>query len=204
MALTEADMLGLLRGPTTDRALGTILVTIAGSPQPSAVIRYYMVSYPRNGRDSFKVSSDQGTLGPGAVAFDAHSIQMVPHANLPPLNQINGYLLDNTGPDLMVTGMLNGCSFVMKANAQRTTVRCAHLQPSAAPGGGELLNTQCINSAAFAGDAGPVVVFGRNNYPVTAGGRSCTVVGVRRLGVWALYAQQFDAFFNVLGATQIL
>jgi hypothetical protein len=204
VALTEADMLGLLRGPTTDRALGTILITIAGSPQPSAVIRYYIVSYPRNGRHSFKVSSEQGTLGADALAIDAHSIQMVPHANFPPLNQINGYLLDNTGPDLMVTGMLNGCSFIMKADAQRTSVRCAHLQPIPGAGGGELLNTQCINTAAFAGDAGPVVVFGRNNYPVTTGGRSCTVLGVRRRGVWSIYAQQFDAFFNIVSATQIL
>jgi hypothetical protein len=206
MPLNEAQILGLVRGPTTEQVLEQISITVAGYPGASVVHTYFAAHFPRNGKDGMKVSSNALALGPGAAPVQAHSIQMVAHANTPPLNQIPGYLLDGNGPDLMLTGMLNGCSFIMKANANRSTVRCAHLQPVPGVGHGAALNVRCINNAAFLGDAGPVTVFGRNNYAdVGASPRSCTVLGVRRAGAWEIYAQIFNsATFEVVSATRIL
>src|SRR6266481_5689840 len=99
--MNENDFLGLLRGPTTDSVLLTVLVTIAGSPQLSGVLAYDVKSdLPRNGKECFKIAR---ALGPGSVQFNAHSIQMIDNANIGPLNQLAGYVLDNNGPDLMVT-----------------------------------------------------------------------------------------------------
>jgi hypothetical protein len=206
MPLSAAQILGLVSGPTTEQVLQSILITIAGHPGPSGVQNYHAEHYPRDGRDSLKISSNALALGPHAVLVPAHSVQMITHANTPPLGQIPGYLLDGNGPDLMLTGMLNGCSFVMKANANRTAVRCAHLQPQLGAGQGSALNVHCINGAAFVGDAGPVLVYGRNSYPDGAGlSRSSTVLGVRRAGAWEIYAQIFDAAaFTVVSATRIL
>jgi len=206
MPLNEAQILGLVRGPTTEQVLQNISITIAGYPLASMVWTYHAAHFPRNGRDGMKISSNAGVLGPGATQVQAHSVQMVGHANTPPLNQIPGYLLDHTGPDLMLTGMLNGCSFIMKANANRTAVRVAHLQPQPGVGQGSALNVNCINSAAFVGDAGPVVVFGRNSYPdAGTAPRSATVLGLRHSGAWEIYAQIFDsATFAVVSATRIL
>jgi hypothetical protein len=202
--MNEAQMLGLLRGPTTEEVLKNILITIAGSTTRSGVVPYYMVSFPRNGKESFKIGSNAAAIGAGAQTVNANSIYMVPHADMPPLNQIDGYLLDQNGPDLMLTGMLSGCSFIMKPNADRSTIRCAHLQPPSGAGQGEALNTRCINTAGFKQDPGPVIVFGRTNYPDTQGGRSATVLGVRRGAVWQIFAQQFNANFDILTADQIL
>ena len=48
--MTEIQFLSFLKGPTTERVLEEILVTIAGSPAPSGVIPYYMkADPPRNG-----------------------------------------------------------------------------------------------------------------------------------------------------------
>jgi hypothetical protein len=203
--MTEPQFLSFLKGPTTDRVLDQALITIAGSPQPSGVLPYYMkADLPRNGKEFFRTSCNPVTVGAGSHTFNAHSIQMVPHANVPALNQVAGYVLDNNGPDLMVTGMLNGCSFIMKANAGRTAVRCAHLQPP--PGKGVELNVNCVNTAAFLTDAGPVRVFGRLKYQDSPGHpRSCTVLGVRRgSGAWEIYAQIFDGNFKIVAVDKLL
>jgi hypothetical protein len=203
--MTPQDALGFLRGPTTERFLAEYLVTINGKPgPPSAVIPYYIWPEPRGGKDGFKVAFSQNLAGPGHVQFPAHSIYMV-EGNTPyNVVALDGYVLDGNGPDIMVTGMLNGCSFLMKANADKTQVRCAHLRPAAGANGGEMLNVRMVNNAQFHGDAGALAVYGRNNYPNTLSGRSSTVIGVRKGGVWGIYQQQFDGNWKVLVASQIL
>ena len=204
MPLNALQILGLLRGPTTEQVLQNHVVTIAGYPNGSEVRDYACERIERNGRDSLRVTFDPGVIGPDPQMVQAHSVCMVSSANMGPLNQIAGYLLDHTGPDLMFTGMLNGCSFVMKATPDRSRVRCAHLRPP--PGeAGSALHTACVNTGAFAGDAGAVTVFGRNSYlPPPGLARSATVLGVRRAGAWEIYAQIFDSFFNITGAARIL
>ena len=185
--MNETQMLDLLRGPTTERVLEAVLITIGGSVLPSGVVPYFVKKddLPIHGKESFRIADNAGIVGANAHQFNAHSIQMIRTANVPPLNQIVGYVLDHTGPNLMVTGMLTGCTFVMKANANRTAVRCAHLQP--AQNMGADLNIRCVNTAAFVGDAGPVRAFGRLKY---ADNTACTVIGVRRpAGAWDIYAQ---------------
>jgi len=181
------------------------LITIAGRQgPPSDVVSYWMWSEPRGDKEGFKVSSDQHAAGVGNVQFQAHSIYMVEH-NVP-MNvlALDGYLLDGTGPDIMVTGMMNGCSFLMKANINKTQVRCAHIRPPPGPTGAVDLNIRMMNNAQFHGDAGPLTVYGRMSYPSGNSGRSTTVIGVRKAGVWGIYQQQFDGRWNIVSATQIL
>ncbi|MEE4452309.1 hypothetical protein [Novosphingobium resinovorum] len=201
--MTPDQALGFLRGPTTVEFLQAYQIKIAGRPgPPSQVVTYYISSDVTSGTEIFQITHDEH-IYPGNFEFDAHSIYMVP-GNAPyNVVALDGYVLDQNGPDLMVTGMLNGCSFLMKANAARTQVRCAHLRP--APGeGGARLNVRMVNNAGFHGDPGPLLVYGRANYPDTQGGRSSTVIGVRKAGVWGIYQQQFDANGAVLAASRIL
>lgn len=197
------DALGFLQGPTTLEFLKTYLITIAGDPGGSRVQSYYI--YQEVGADRFKITFNQLAADPGAHQFSAHSILMV-ETSAPGfvLGQLNGYTLDGTGPGIMVTGMLNGCSFITKANGAKTSVACAHVRPAAGTLG-ETLNVNAINGAQFQGNAGNVTVYGRMNYPQTpTAPRSSTVLGVRKAGVWSIYQQQFDADFNIVSATQIL
>jgi len=196
--MNGADILGFLRGPTTLEFLQQYLVTIAGNPGVSQQYNYY--AYDDFGR--LKINANQHASPPNAHQFQAHSIQMV-ESNAPGfvMGQLNGYVLDGAGSDIMVTGMLNGCSFIVKANGN--DVRCAHVRPAQGTRG-EDLNTNAMNTSQFHGDPGNVSVYGRLNYPQTATeGRSSTVLGVRKAGVWRIYQQQFDANFNVVSASQI-
>lgn len=198
--MTPAQVLGFLRGPTTEEFLSHYMITVAGKPgPPSAIVTYYVWQHSPN---KFKVSHDPGVAGAGNVTFQAHSIYMV-ESNVPyNMGGLDGYVLGGGGADIMVTGMLNGCSFVMKSDAGRNNVRCAHLRPGAGANAGNDLNVRTMNNAQFHGDAGAVSVYGRLNYP----DRNSTVIGVRRGGVWSIYQQQYDglAANNIRAASQIL
>lgn len=90
--------------------------------------------------------------------------------------------------DIMVTGQLTGCSFlVQKVGA---SVLCAHIQPQGGMDGAKL-HTTLMNVAVFQGQptTSSPIVFGRNFYPT---GRA-TIIGVRRMGQWEIYAQIGDA-----------
>jgi hypothetical protein len=124
---------------------------------------------------------------PIRTAARGHSVQMVEYATLavPPGNgtvNLTGYTLGAAGPVLMVTGLLNGCTFCMlKQGAQ---VICAHIRPPGGANAGKDLHSRMMNRARMVGHRGsPLVCFGRNDYPGNA-----TVVGVRLHGEWKIFA----------------
>lgn len=120
--------------------------------------------------------------GIGGSVFNAHSIHMdTGSANM------NFYTLDGTGPAIMVTGQLSGCSFVMLP-AGAGQVNVAHVQPQGGQTGAALQGTlaSAMANAQVYGAAGT-----RGNYD--SADRVASVIGVRVGGQWRIYAQKQDA-----------
>ena len=124
------------------------------------------------------------------------------------INAMPYYALDATGDGLMVTGELSNCCFTWLA--QGADLWCIHVQPvgdKARLIGGptqimpnELQNDINATGRFAAAQAAALSTFGRNDYP---NGRA-SVIGVRRNGVWKLYAQTSDDSFKTLsGAYKI-
>ena len=195
---------------TPDYFLKNCFVKIAGSPAASGVMNYNLKYkgdiVPPAGiaaaPQSFKFDITTIMVNPGQI-IPTHSVQMVDYATLavPPGNgpiNLTGYTLGAGGPDLMVTGLLNGCTFCMlKMGAQ---VICAHVRPPAGANAGKDLHTRMMNRARMVGHLGsPLICFGRNDYPGNA-----TVVGVRLNGNWNIFAQLHNGYETFSGATQIL
>ena len=148
----------------------------------------------------FKIAA----FGNNGEPLKAYNVPMLPSTQFQGLGasgpnrvQIPGVMLGNDR-DVMVTGQLTGCSFLVQSTGG--SVLCAHIQPQGGLDGSKL-HTSLINSAQFQGQPATTrpIVFGRNFYPA---GRA-TVVGVRRLGRWEIYAQLGDAH-SVTGVHRIL
>ena len=109
--------------------------------------------------------------------FDAHWIDM--DAGLPG----TFHLLDATGPSLVVTPMLSGCSFVMTPGAGGA-VTVAHIQPTNEMKAPALANhlARTPNAQVYGGIDSP------GNYDPDD--RTAAIIGVRRNGRWAIYAQK--------------
>jgi hypothetical protein len=177
-------------------------VTITADPGVSGIYNYYLKNAgaaQRPGRvlrtlrmhatERFRIDR-QNT--PGSHPFQAYSIQMVP-SNAP--GAIVLYQLPAAaGPNIMVTGGLSGCSFLIN-DLGGGAVECAHLEPHGETG--VQLNNRLIGPPhAFD------VVYGRNSYGHTQNNvaglydRSVSVIGVRAGGAWRIYAQKYDPYTN--------
>lgn len=108
------------------------------------------------------------------------------------------YILDGNGDGLMVTGELSGCCFVWLQ--QGNALWCIHVQPVEGISGVEL-QSKLKATGRFQGQPDDALTtYGRDQYP---GGRA-SIVGVRRAGIWKLYAQHSnDGFGTITGAWQI-
>jgi hypothetical protein len=93
----------------------------------------------------------------------------------------------NAGPDIVVTTLLNGCSFVCEPDAN--DVLMAHVQPTGGITAGAL-ETGILNTGILVGGGGAVVqtVFGGARC-YTAMNDDVTIVGVRRAQQWQMFAQ---------------
>lgn len=125
--------------------------------------------------------------GFGEHTFQAHSIGMY----LSDQNDAEYYFLPSNGTDIMVTGALSGCSFVVQQGAAGAP-SCTHIKPTGGVSGSQLHTT--LDS-----DPNNSVVYGRNDYAhtTTTGAntspdRNVTIVGVRKPGGWEVYAQKRD------------
>ena len=116
-----------------------------------------------------------------AHTFSAHSVHMDVG-----INQMTTYTLDNTGPNIMVTGQLSGCAFVIQPNGNSLDV--SHVKPLAGNTGAALVITLKQNHPnAFV-------------YGATAGNgfydsldRVVSIIGMRSsAGAWSIYAQKHD------------
>lgn len=87
------------------------------------------------------------------------------------------YTLDLTGPAIMLTAKLTGCTFVARAGAGNT-IEVTHMQPHHETG--DALNRRMRGHGNKA--------YGRLKYDYNS--RSVNVIGVRRNGRWKIYAQK--------------
>lgn len=178
--------------------LGTHLLAMAGSPT-SQVLPYYFSHHQAPGGhtgmgESFMFSNIP--LAGGALAITGgdgklytkmmvHNVRMNPNTEDLDISAIPAYVLDGTGPDIMITGQLSACIFAIRQEPGRLLV--AHIQP----GGGRQTATTLRQTIKLMGrlthppGGGRVThVFGIPDYPIRA-----HVVGIRQGGTWHVHAQ---------------
>ncbi len=126
--------------------------------------------------ESFTIQPSVGRSGDGHP-FRVHGVY-TGQSNLAPV----WYLLDNNGPDIMLTAKLTGCTFIARqaANNVAGNVEVTHLQPNGETG--LQLNTR-MNIAGQE-------TYGRLRYDISD--RSINVIGVRVGTRWKIYAQKID------------
>ena len=113
---------------------------------------------------------------PDGYSFNAHSIKMF-QMNRP--DKVEVYNLNGTGPEIMVTGQLSGCSFAISINRSNNSLDVVHIQPDA--NGGVILQSTLERISSWD------IVYGRRNYSEQ---EAVSIVGVR-IGVdWQIYAQK--------------
>jgi len=179
--------------------LGTHLLTMAGS-STSQVCLYYFSHFQGVAQqgvgmgEAFKFDTIAPVGGPMAVTggdnklytrFSVHNVRMNPNTEPLDISAIPAYVLDGTGPDIMITGQLSACIFAIRREPGRLLV--AHIQP----GGGRQTGTMLRQTIKLMGrlthpsGGGRVThVFGIPDYPIRA-----HVLGLRTGGVWHIYAQ---------------
>ena len=110
----------------------------------------------------------------GGANLTVYGVHMGQDSNNPPW-----FKLPMSGPDIMLTAKLTGCTFVARRAGQETEV--THLQP-------HLEDGLALNQK-FKGTAGQEA-YGRLRYDLDS--RSINVIGVRRATTWKIYAQKID------------
>ena len=114
--------------------------------------------------------------------LQVHNVRMYPKTEAFNPKEIEAYSLDG-GPDIMITGQLSGCAFVM---AKPGATLVAHLQPGGPRGDAHELRNTVVKEGRFKGHPNvPVKVFGGGDYTAYA-----YVVGIRTGNDWTFYAQQ--------------
>ncbi len=133
--------------------------------------------------ESFNIrATAAGLHAVGSHIFNAHSIHMDMG-----INAMEFYRLDNTGPNIMVTGQLSGCAFVINP-ADGNNLDVSHIKP--------IGTTGAILAATLTGNHPNAFVYG-----ATAGhgfydssDRVVSIIGIRDAGgAWRIYAQKHDA-----------
>lgn len=139
-------------------------------------------------------------LGPNeSVKFSAYSVEMQTFASVD-VTQIKPFILGSSGPDIMVTGQLSGCSFCMMPHKNGQELVCAHIQPQIPGNHAKALQESLAKDGRFAGlPDGEIVVYGKKDYKDFR----TTILGVRKNGRWAIYTQQRDNNNVIKVAAQI-
>jgi len=120
----------------------------------------------------------------GCHQFNAYNIAMVQSNNN---NNYALYQVPLLVPNILVTGLLSGCSFVV--GGPPNAIQCVHVH-AVAPMTSTALYNNLIN--AYPNHS----VYGRGNYNHMTGGfydRTVSIVGIRRNNSWKLYAQKHDS-----------
>ena len=128
--------------------------------------------------ESFDVRSAAIVFGGNGHPFSAHSVHMDVGTGA-----MGFYRLDGTGPNIMVTGQLSGCSFVMMP-VGANDVDVAHIKPHQITG--KTLHDNLSNTFANA------VIYGdsKDGGFYDSDTRVVSIVGVRFAGEWRMYAQK--------------
>ena len=174
--------------------LETYRLRIAGANAGSGVYNYFisndgvsqrpgklLKTHHMHSTEAFRIQPGVGA-NPGAHPFATYSIQMA-QSNVVPIVL---YTIPAGGPNIMVTGVLSGCSFIVNLGPGGL-IQCAHLQPNGETG--TQLNNR-LNPVGYS------VIYGRNSYnhqdSSNVYDRNVVIVGVRQAGQWKIYAQKQD------------
>jgi hypothetical protein len=140
---------------------------------------FKMQSFPNN-------SVKTGIDGKSYTAIRVQNVRMNPNTEDLDVSDIEPYVLDGTGADVMVTGQLSACIFCVRQEAGRLIV--AHIQPGGKRQTGKTLRQTLKLMGRFNGGNRITHVFGLGDYPIRA-----HVVGLRTGGTWRLYAQRINS-----------
>lgn len=178
--------------------LRTYLFRVHGSPDLSGLVKFRLTNHvapsqrPSFGigtlkmrdTESFEIrlaEAPHGIPPANSFVFYAHSIRMDVG-----LAARNPYVLGISGPRLVVTGQLTGCSIVMTPGPARDEVQVAHVQPAGGMPPAELATTalaQVPTSQVYGG------IDATGNYDPYD--REVAIIGVRTTaGRWVIYAQK--------------
>jgi hypothetical protein len=135
-----------------------------------------------HGSDTYVLELKHNASANGAE-FDVHGLATVKSHAGP-----NWYVLNDQGPDIMLTAKLTGCTFVAKPGANANTVEVAHLQPNADLTEGAVETGQHLNARMKV--IPNAKAYGRLKYDFET--RSINVIGVRINGTWKIYAQKLQ------------
>lgn len=108
-------------------------------------------------------------------SFPVHGVHMTQSSAGP-----NWYAMDNTGPAIMLTAKLTGCTFIVRAGATPGSIEATHLQPHQESGLALDQRMQIGGQAAY----------GRLKYDFAK--RVVNVIGVRSGGVWRVWVQKLE------------
>lgn len=180
----------LRRDPMT--FLRTNLVVMAG--HGTTGVTYYYFGYQAGSigvNEAFKFSPTTASLDLSKAGIDGissrlvhvHNVRMNRNNQDLDVSDIEAYVLDGTGPDIMVTGQLSACIFVVQQLPGGGLV-VGHIQPGGSRQTGTTLRQTIKLMGRFHGHGRVTHVFGLGDYQPRA-----HVVGVRTAGTWHLFAQ---------------
>jgi hypothetical protein len=181
--------------------LGSNYLIIAGAAQ-SGTMPFALTSETQfmssqqqatiNEKFRFSPSQNGGTL--------VHNVRMIPNGEAVDIQNIEPYVLDDSiSPDIMVTGQLTGCVFVVKVMGDGRVI-VAHIQPGGQRAGGAELRNQVMQDGAFRNYGEITHVFGLGDYD-----NSATVVGIRdSQGQWSIYGQTYDRLTQTLTGVELI
>lgn len=145
-----------------------------------------------------RYSSSNGIDGKTHTAVSVHNVRMNKSTEDLDVSAIEPYVLAG-GPDIMVTGQLSACIFIVQQLGAQLVV--AHIQPGGKRQTGTTLRQTLKLMGRFAGHGRVTHVFGLGDYSQRA-----YVVGIRQGGGWHLYGQRVTGGLSptIQGVTQIV
>ncbi|MDB6157803.1 MAG: hypothetical protein JWO04_1509 [Gammaproteobacteria bacterium] len=170
--LSKYPIQGIFDPPASGVTNACIMNNIAGQ-RPGSILR----THNMHATETFRIQSGYGASGEGLM-FPVHGLFTTAASAAK-----QWYTLDATGPALLLTAKLTGCTFIARAGAVAGEVDVAHVQPDAHIDGVTLNNTEAGVAAQHC--------YGRNSYNIDT--RSINVIGIRSAaGVWKIYAQKIE------------
>lgn len=172
---------------------------IAGHPTVAGPQQYYL--FPHGNPGVWSIGTQAPPLAPHRAGFMAWSVPMVYVNAINPGAMSSVEALSNGGPSMIVTGLLNGCTFCIE-DAGGGNVRMSHVKPAGGVMAIALQTSLALNGRFAGGGGGPVQTFGMGTE--YGGTEDATIVGVREPNGWHIYAQMHTRMaHNILRAEQI-
>jgi hypothetical protein len=166
-------------GNTHDSGVAQFVIRNRGdSFRPGSVMR----THNMHATESFELHPNSAFHMPSEHIFPAHSI----HMDLG-VNQLGFYKLFASGPNVMVTGQLSGCSFVINPSADGG-IYVAHIKPVGQTGAQlAAILTHTYPQAFVYGASAEHGYYDSDD-------RVVSIIGIRDGGnAWSIYAQKQDA-----------